>query len=400
MNNKIKIILGVCLISGVVIAASITKFYGDIDMQSHKITNLATPTSNNDATSKTYVDTQIHTRLNKQGGQLTGTLDMQTNYIIRVRKPRSGSNGKMDATNRDYVDGATNNVRNYVNSTFLPLGGGTMIGDINMSGYAIHNLRTPVGNNDAATRGYVDSVINNANAYQYFALKKGSGFTPIYNLDSNTDRWFDVKVVRQFDGAITSYYENIRAVATPNFPNKTWKVGETVKVLFSLVPETFSETNGTLVIKGGSGVLGNFGITAPPNGTSPFTCDLIVNGTTYAPDTSLSLNNIWDNGNKCFTFKLKNTSGRTISNATITAPSVIQYVSSTPYTSTHLYFADPGTYTTIPGTLTISSWANNMELTFKLYVIDIDNDYGFRWDFNISADGQSYDFGQFFYYIP
>lgn len=390
MNNKWKILLGVLIVSGIVFAAVETKFYGNINLQNNKVVNMGTPTSTKDGANKTYVDTQITTavasKLDKSGGTMSGALSMGSQKITDLGTPTASTDG----ANKSYVDLA--------DSAKLSLSGGTMMGQISMGGYRIFNLANPTANKDATTKEYVDSAINNANSYQYFALKKGSGYTPIYHLSSNTNRQFSVVVLRQFTGSLTSYVENIHGVASKHFASKTWKVGETIKVPFGLAPETFSETNGTLIVKGGDGVLGNFGITAPPNGITPFTCSVSFNGNTYAPNTAVSIyNNGWDSNNKCFTFKIKNTSGRTISSPSFQFPKVPQYASPTEYSTYTLEF-NGSIYSAMPQNITLGgSWANNAELNGKLYILDLDvNTNGLRWQFKVSADGSEYTFGQFF----
>ena len=76
---------------------------------------------------------------------MTGDIDMGGNKILKLENPTLPKS----AANKEYVD-----------NNFLSKHGGTILGNISMSGLGITNLNpTPQSNNDAVTKGYVDNQI-------------------------------------------------------------------------------------------------------------------------------------------------------------------------------------------------------------------------------------------------
>ena len=77
--------------------------------------------------------------------------------------------------------------------TKLPLSGGTMTGAINMGSKKITSLATPTESTDAATKGYVDTVVGGQIGPSTFATKddlngkldKTGGTTTFFDLTSN-----------------------------------------------------------------------------------------------------------------------------------------------------------------------------------------------------------------------
>lgn len=378
-KTKTKIILGVMLISGLVFAAYTTKFYGDIDMQSHKITNVATPTVNADATTKAYVDSQIHTRLNKQGGQLTGTLDMQTNYIIRVHGPRSGAAGNLDAVNKFYV-----------NNTFLPLTGGDLSGRLNLGGNKIINLAKPTDPTDGASKAYVDEVAQQA-GFQSFVLRKGSGYTPLYNLDNNSNRYFNVVVVKQFNGSVTSYFESGLADCSTNFPAKTYKVGDVIKIPFRAKANNFSQTNGTLVVSS-DGAVGNFGVTFPPTlVVVPF--KVYIGNRSYNQNTSGMIQS--EITSDVFDVGITNLSNVAITDVQAAFAKVQYYETSTEYNTD--VQPEGGVSTICPTIVNVASIPAKGCAWFHVMIIGYDDaNIGMKWNFEFMSGGTTYRFGQFF----
>ena len=378
-KTKTKIILGVMLISGLVFAAYTTKFYGDIDMQSHKISNLATPTANADGANKTYVDTQIHTRLNKQGGQLTGTLDMQTNYIIRVHGPRSGAAGNLDAVNKFYV-----------NNTFLPLTGGDLSGRLNLGGNKIINLAKPTDPADGVNKAYADEVAQQA-GFQSFVLRKGSSYTPLYNLDSNSNRYFNVVVVKQFNGSVTSYFESGLADCSTNFAAKTYKVGDVIKVPFHAKANNFSQTNGTLVVSS-DGAVGNFGITFPPTFVIvPF--KVYIGRRSYNQNTSGQINEAITSD--VFDVGITNLSNVAITDVQATFTKAQYYETSTEYNTD--VQPEGGVSTICPTIVNVASIPAKGCAWFHIKIFGYDDaNIGMKWNFEFMSGGTTYRFGQFF----
>lgn len=152
---------------------------GALNMQNHKVTNVAAPTENGDAVNKSYVDTAISGLTNgttampyvkKAGDTMTGALNLPA--------PTENAN----AANKKYVDDAdavlnaaiqaeTKNRETAITGVlqqigeletgiegdlagYLPLTGGTMTGAL--------NVQTPTEDANAATKKYVDDAVQNA----------------------------------------------------------------------------------------------------------------------------------------------------------------------------------------------------------------------------------------------
>ncbi len=83
--------------------------------------------------------------LSSFGFTMTGDIDMSDNEIKRLLTPTVGTS----ATNKEYVD-----------NHFLSLHGGTLLGNVSMSGQSITDLNpTPQNNNDAVMKSYVGNSI-------------------------------------------------------------------------------------------------------------------------------------------------------------------------------------------------------------------------------------------------
>lgn len=176
---------------------------GSVSLNSQKITNLATPTSNADASTKLYVDTQINNLIDgapstldtlneiaaaladtanfsdtvvlKAGSTMSGNLAMGTNKVTGLGTPTSNT----DAATKAYAD------------TMLPLAGGTMTGAIAMGTNKITGLGTPTVNTDAATKAYVDSYASTVNADAAAAAASATAAAASY--DSFDDRYLGAK---------------------------------------------------------------------------------------------------------------------------------------------------------------------------------------------------------------
>lgn len=84
----------------------------------------------------------------------------------------------------DYIVPAINNY--VVGTGFLPLTGGTMKGNIAMSGNKISGLNDPTDNQDAATKIFVEERVSSAVANSGFLAKSGGTMTGGINMDGNT----------------------------------------------------------------------------------------------------------------------------------------------------------------------------------------------------------------------
>lgn len=160
---------------------------GALNMQNHKVTNVAAPTETADAANKGYVDTAVSGLTNgttampyvkKTGDTMTGPLDMGDNFISHVKDPTE----VYHAANKNYVDSKdavlnaaiqaeTKNRETAITGVlqqigeletglegdlagYLPLTGGTMTGAL--------NVQTPTEDANAATKKYVDDAVQNA----------------------------------------------------------------------------------------------------------------------------------------------------------------------------------------------------------------------------------------------
>lgn len=106
------------------------------------ISNLKTPGSEDQAANKEYVDninTGVQAQikdlkdnyLSKNGGTMSGTLDMGNNLITNLKEPAADQN----AATKKYVDDSIATIEGDISgieSTYLKLSGGTMSGDITM----------------------------------------------------------------------------------------------------------------------------------------------------------------------------------------------------------------------------------------------------------------------------
>ena len=148
---------------------------GALDMQNHKVTNVAAPTETADAANKGYVDTAI-------SGLTNGTTAMP--YVKKAGDTMSGAlnlpapTENANAANKKYVDDADavlnaaiqkevqdretaiEGIQTEIDgvtgdlSGYLPLTGGTMTGAL--------NVQTPTEDANAATKKYVDDAVQNA----------------------------------------------------------------------------------------------------------------------------------------------------------------------------------------------------------------------------------------------
>ncbi len=83
--------------------------------------------------------------LSSSGFTMAGDIDMSSHEVKALGSPTTNTS----ATNKNYVD-----------NNFLSLHGGTIIGNITISGQSITDLNpTPLNNNDAVTKSYVDNAI-------------------------------------------------------------------------------------------------------------------------------------------------------------------------------------------------------------------------------------------------
>ncbi len=118
---------------------------GDIDTGSNKILKLADPITPKSATNKEYVDNNF---LSKHGGLILGNIAMSGQSITNLNPVPQNFN---DAVTKKYVDHSISLAGG------LSITGITMQGDINMSGHNVTGLSDPTNDDMAASKGYVDS---------------------------------------------------------------------------------------------------------------------------------------------------------------------------------------------------------------------------------------------------
>ena len=82
------------------------------------------------------------------GGSLLGNIDANTNRILGLIAPVRND----EAATKGYVDTVTTNLQNRK----LETSGGALSGNLDMSGNTIYNLKEPKVETDAATKKYVD----------------------------------------------------------------------------------------------------------------------------------------------------------------------------------------------------------------------------------------------------
>ena len=118
---------------------------GDIDMGSNKILKLADPITPKSATNKEYVDNNF---LSKHGGLILGNIAMSGQSITNLNPVPQNFN---DAVTKKYVDDSISLAGG------LSITGITMQGDINMDRHNVTGLSDPTNDDMAASKGYVDS---------------------------------------------------------------------------------------------------------------------------------------------------------------------------------------------------------------------------------------------------
>ena len=180
---------------------------GDLNMNTHKITGVATPTGNTDAANKEYVDNAISgDYLPTSGGTMSGNIDMNGNTIQNVKDPVNAQ----DAANKEYVDA----IGEGVGKNFLPTSGGEMSGNIDMGGNAIQNVKDPENAKDAVNKEYVDNTTTELDG-KFLPL---AGGTMSGNIDMNGNTIQNVKYpVNAQDAANKEYVDAIGEGVGKNF---------------------------------------------------------------------------------------------------------------------------------------------------------------------------------------
>lgn len=195
---------------------------GDLNMQIRKISNLATPTSSADATTKTYVDTANNLKLNLAGGTLTGQLQCQDLIPSTTNLFALGTSGRKFADLR-----ATNATIDTINMTF---------GSVSTA---------PTLSTDMVNKAYADTKL---------ALAGGTMTGPIVGLIANGIRTSSTALVD---------YRNV----DDNRVSLTNGTNPPSMLIFGPPTETIATPRATLVLGTNGGTLGSGNIDYIYNGT-------------------------------------------------------------------------------------------------------------------------------------
>ena len=156
---------------------------GALNMQNHKVTNVAAPTETADAANKGYVDTAISgltdgttamPYVKKAGDTMTGALNLPApteNANAANKKYVDDKDAVLDAAIKKEVqdrETAIEGIQTEIDgvsgdlSGYLPLTGGDMKGNINMDSFLIIQPSVPTENTQIANKKYVDQAVQNA----------------------------------------------------------------------------------------------------------------------------------------------------------------------------------------------------------------------------------------------
>lgn len=248
-------------------------------MNGYKIYDLGTPTDNNDATTKLYVDNADAARLDVSGGTMFGTLSMFNNKITDLATPTNNN----DAANKLYVDNATTfeNVKSQrLNTLYYNPTTNLTSYSMNMdswrycswgySGLTVIVVDTPTASITHLGGSLASIGVNGTILPKGFKIRTGS------NVSSNTNG-----AVSGWLGAVAQYFLSPRA-------------GWHIKIGFTLDASTTTSFNRTMV--------GLFQSTARPT---------LDSTNTIASVTTGSMGIVQELGETVFSFNTRGTSGST-----------------------------------------------------------------------------------------
>ena len=124
---------------------------GDYDISNKKLTNVASPQTNNDASTKSYVDSEVFKTLKLDGSNaMTGALNMNNRRIENVGPGRHGTTDVLTHLQLEafYFDLNTDS------------GNIEAQNPINMKNERILGVKDPILHSDASNKIYVDSSLN------------------------------------------------------------------------------------------------------------------------------------------------------------------------------------------------------------------------------------------------
>ena len=191
-----------------------------MDMGDNYIYNVKTPTANDQATNKLYVDTKASSLATKQelagylkkdgSALMTGNLNMNDKKIVYLKPPTNPT----DAATKKYVDNSIPNTSVYLRRD----GSVSMTGNLNLANNKITGLRRPQYNTDAATKKYVDDNSGSIPDLSDYLEKDGSvAMTGDLNVGENLIK--NVSIPHQKNDAANKEYVDKqidRIAAHPN----------------------------------------------------------------------------------------------------------------------------------------------------------------------------------------
>ena len=136
---------------------------GEWSADSNRITEVADPTSNQDATNKQYVDNKVADYLPLTGGTLKGALILSGDPTQNTQ-----------AATKGYVD---SKIASAGGGDFMASGAVPMSGDLNMDNHKIVAVSDPTESTDGANKHYVDSTTQTAIADAQFLPLAGGTVT-------------------------------------------------------------------------------------------------------------------------------------------------------------------------------------------------------------------------------
>ena len=175
-----------------------------LDMGDNLIYNVKTPTANDQAANKSYVDATVSNTMNtaatkqdlagylKKDGSvsMTGNLNMSNNQIYNLPVP----SGPRQPTPLAYSD-----------LKYLHVAGtNKMTNNLNMDNKGIIHLKTPTNPTDAATKKYVDDNTGSPDLSDY--LEKDGSVAMTGNLNINNNKIINLSKPTQDNDAVTKDY--------------------------------------------------------------------------------------------------------------------------------------------------------------------------------------------------
>lgn len=165
----ILILLGTS-VSGDVNIRDITNMFGELDMNSNRITNIAPPNNPGDAATKDYVDSSTTAERYLPDDPATSNVNMSSNRITRIQSPVN----PQDAATKNYVD---SNAEDNQTLGEVLIEGSAANQNIEMNNNKIVGLGSPSNSQDAVTKNYVDNRFSTAD----------DGYLPDNPATSNVD---------------------------------------------------------------------------------------------------------------------------------------------------------------------------------------------------------------------